>query len=339
MHALTIAIPTYNRPAQLRATLETILPQVLACDQVELLLLDNHSETPVQNILGSLLKQPNNRVRVIRHPVNIGGNANIMRCFELCETDWLWVLGDDDKPADNAVETILRDAGGGHCFAYYWVPEIQKPLFGECEPEKVTGCSTEALLRRFDGNFMQLIFISAAVFNVSKIRPYLLFGYMSATSGMPHLIMAMKAMVRGERWLISRVSIADYVYPGNGNTHNVLTFAYAVPSILSCAVGRDETNAVLQIMRGKHNYLGSPFLTIYRLIEHHQFYTGGSNLRYLFNMVRQMYAPRVTDDPLGWCKWHIASVALMFPKGYVKAIRFYEKQLKKNFSSIRCDRF
>lgn len=104
---LTVAIPTYNRPETLRLTLQQLMPQLTP--DCKLLIVDNCSATPVAELLQDLLP-PDTSVNyeVVRNRVNIGGSANILRCFELCETEWLWVLGDDDVPTRDAIATILR---------------------------------------------------------------------------------------------------------------------------------------------------------------------------------------------------------------------------------------
>ena len=50
---LTVAIPTYNRNATLKATLEHLLPQWN--ERCKLLILDNHSDVPVEETLRDLL--------------------------------------------------------------------------------------------------------------------------------------------------------------------------------------------------------------------------------------------------------------------------------------------
>lgn len=104
---LTIAIPTYNRNEILAENLSLLLPQM--GPQCGLLILDNASPRPVEETLAPLLAQyPDARVEIVRHPHNIGANANILRCFEVCRTDWIWALSDDDTPRPDAVEIILE---------------------------------------------------------------------------------------------------------------------------------------------------------------------------------------------------------------------------------------
>jgi glycosyltransferase involved in cell wall biosynthesis len=103
---LTIAIPTHQRPAPLTKTVAALLPQLTP--EVELLILDNHSPTPAKDVIGELLTRiPTTSWRIVRHATNVGGNQNILRCFEHAHGVWVWTLGDDDDPAPDAVAKIM----------------------------------------------------------------------------------------------------------------------------------------------------------------------------------------------------------------------------------------
>lgn len=107
LHMLTIAIPTYGRNETLAKTIAGLLPQLGG--DCRLLILDNCSPVPVVETLAPVLAQwPQVRYQIIRHRVNLGGTANILRCFELCETEWIWTLGDDDVVCADALATIRR---------------------------------------------------------------------------------------------------------------------------------------------------------------------------------------------------------------------------------------
>ena len=106
---ITIAIPTFNRNTEVVETIKAVLDQFSA--NCQLLILDNASDTSVEM---SLAKQNihlsgRERIRLIRNSVNVGAQANLLRCIELCTTEWLWILGDDDIPKKNAVELILSE--------------------------------------------------------------------------------------------------------------------------------------------------------------------------------------------------------------------------------------
>jgi len=105
---LNIAIPTYNRNANLVRNLEGLLPQLT--DACRLFIVDNHSLVPVEESVAPLLAgHPGLDVTFIRNRYNVGAHANILRCFEYADSDWLWILGDDDLVAADAVKVVLEE--------------------------------------------------------------------------------------------------------------------------------------------------------------------------------------------------------------------------------------
>lgn len=100
---LSISIPTYNRPVQIQEQVRRILPQLN--DKVSLIVYDNCSDYFVSDLF---TEEEKKSFTIKRNPINIGGDANIARCFEKCETDWLWTLSDDDFVTPNAIDKILQ---------------------------------------------------------------------------------------------------------------------------------------------------------------------------------------------------------------------------------------
>ena len=99
MTILSIVIPTYDRNQILEKSLSQLAVQLT--DNVDVLIIDNCSPQPV--CVDRSLKN----VKILRNSINIGGNGNIIRCFEMCESDWIWVLGDDDMPMEEAIQSAL----------------------------------------------------------------------------------------------------------------------------------------------------------------------------------------------------------------------------------------
>ena len=335
---LTIAIPTYNRPVQLKTTLEIIIPQVLACEQVQLLLLDNHSETQVQAVLNTLLPKAHERVNVIRHTANIGGNANVMRCFELCETAWIWILADDDLPAPDAVATILQDARGAHCYAYYWVPNIVRPAFRPEEPISVTGDSFDKLCSYFKNGFTQLMFLSAAVYQMDQMRKYITEGYLTANTGMPHIVMLIKALEEGKTWMVSRRSIVSYNMPPPGERWSRLALAYSLPSLLSCAHDLEETQLFKRVIVDEFGRYFSPRQIFSEVIQQHHFTRNGSHLRYICSLLQNVYRPSFISNPRRWMFWKITGLLTLSPRLFLYLGRKYEKVVNHSMGGINRNR-
>lgn len=100
---LTIGIPTYNRPESIKRTVKALLPQLN--EKVVLKVWDNCSDTPIADLFSDEDKK---KFIIERNKANIGGDANICGVIYHAETKWVWDLGDDDGPLDNAVATILN---------------------------------------------------------------------------------------------------------------------------------------------------------------------------------------------------------------------------------------
>lgn len=198
MNSLTIAIPTYNRNQILVSNLAQLLPQLTA--RCELLIIDNHSDIPVQNSIGTMLASTSAEVQIVRNAANVGGDANILRCIEFAANEFVWILGDDDAPAPDAVSKIFKEidsASGVDVFKFF------DPTTGERPPtdhQKIKGAAT--YLRESD-SLGSLIFISAMVLRVSKAKNHLNQGNFYQTSCASQLIVLLKMMEAGSAAIIS----------------------------------------------------------------------------------------------------------------------------------------
>jgi DNA polymerase III psi subunit len=185
---LTIAIPTYNRPAQLRATVAKVAPQLDG--ECRLLVIDNASPTPATDVLRDVLASvPNDRWQILRNRTNIGGAANVLRCFEMCETPWIWVLGDDDYPLPDAVATIRRQIQTHPDAAYF---NFRTELFHRTESFVTRGAFE--FVDRID-SFSNALLLSTNLFDARAALAQLKFGYTHAYSCAPQLVIVIRALV------------------------------------------------------------------------------------------------------------------------------------------------
>ncbi len=166
MIRLTIAIPTFNRPEPLARTLAVLLPQL--GPETEVVVLDNHSDLPADAVLAPLRPaHPQARVQVVRHRFNIGGNANILRGLEVGAGEWVWILGDDDSPAPDAVKTILA--------AITAQPKADYLNFcTSLQPKRTTytAGNVDEFLDRCD-SLANTLFISAGIYRRERFGHYL----------------------------------------------------------------------------------------------------------------------------------------------------------------------
>ena len=95
---LQIYLITYNRKKQLENTFSQIFAENSPIRDFDITILDNASTDGSSELIQEYAKQHSN-INYIRHPYNIGGNANICRAFELsasCGKEYAWILCDDD---------------------------------------------------------------------------------------------------------------------------------------------------------------------------------------------------------------------------------------------------
>lgn len=185
---LTIAIPSFNRNAKLVANVALLLPQLDAGCQ--LVVYDNCSDVPLATSLHNAgLAHP--LMRVVRHGANIGGNANIIRCYECCETEWLWVLGDDDPVAPDAVERIRREiAAADETILHLSFRADNRPVE---RTERFDLAGEEGFLLGVDCLHFVLL-ISANVIRAPRIKPQLMYAYQYLYSCAPHLVALLFAL-------------------------------------------------------------------------------------------------------------------------------------------------
>lgn len=180
---LTIAIPTYNRVEQIQKQVRSLLPQLT--DEVQLIVYDNHSDIPVKAWFSDEeLKQ----FMIVRNSVNVGGDANIARCFEYCKTKWLWTLSDDDYAKENAVEVVLsyiRDNEDA-TFINFWSPI-----------EKVTNNVADFLqILSHGGVFSSAFTMSVCVYNMNILKNDLYYFYKNLSSMVGPLIMLIRNVLK-----------------------------------------------------------------------------------------------------------------------------------------------
>ena len=92
---LELFLPTYNRKRFLANTLAQLTAPESPVRNCQMTILDNASTDGTKELLEEYAARfPN--IKLIHHPKNIGGNANIARCFELATAPFMWAVCDDD---------------------------------------------------------------------------------------------------------------------------------------------------------------------------------------------------------------------------------------------------
>jgi len=229
---LTVAIPTFNRNEILRQNLIALLPQMDA--NCELLIIDNCSVTPVADTLNDLVQQYSNiKIRFLRNRANIGSGANILRCFEYCTTDWLWILGDDDRVSKNAIKTVICAISKNKDAVFI---NFLSNVFSRTEINKVHGI--DEFIDKLD-HFANFLCISVNVFQVSKIIKYLKYGFQYCYSCGPHIALMLRGLGDNEQVIFSNEAIISKI-----STSNYSDYWSAIPVALGLDTLIENVNGI-----------------------------------------------------------------------------------------------
>lgn len=146
-------------------------------------------------------------------------SANILRCFEECETPWLWVLGDDDEPLPTAVATILRSIREhGECTFL----NFSSPVSERHQAYETRGLAD--FIERLD-SFGNTLFISAGVYKAETIRRNLRIGYHYAYSMAPHIACLLASLGGEGRCFMSADQITKWETNNRGDHWSSLDVA------------------------------------------------------------------------------------------------------------------
>lgn len=190
---LTICIPTYNRPEKVRQRIIELLPQL--SEFVKILIIDNASVEPVVDIVGDLITGID-KVEVVRNKYNIGMSANIARCIEYADTDWLWILGDDDLVTSSAIDRITADIAAADedvcCLKY-------SSYCNENSHDEVLNIKEFLSQKAMGFDYVSNIFlISSSIIKIKNIST--LDKMMDTINSMvPHVVLIFKLLINGGR--------------------------------------------------------------------------------------------------------------------------------------------
>lgn len=252
---LTVAIPTYNRPEKAKNTILDLVPQLNG--EVKIMVLDNHSDVVIGDFVGPLIPQEKrDAVTFIRHRVNIGGDPNFARCFELCDTEYIWVLGDDDKVMPDAISLILQDIN-----QFKHLDLIGFNFNSNCVEETVrTGPkflqSTNDFVYRVD-SFGNCETLSTSVYRTKEYAKYLYNAAWGTYSMASQFVPAIMAMSRGKVLVLSEKTIVQYIRGEDEHAWVDYQLALGIVSLLEMPIGLkdDEYKAFGKLTSRHYNFI------------------------------------------------------------------------------------
>jgi glycosyltransferase involved in cell wall biosynthesis len=187
---LAISIPTFNRADYLGELLNCLCGQInLLQVSVSISVFDNAS-TDRTNELVRKTQSVFPFLKYYRHPTNIGGVANILRCVEFADAEWVWVLPDDCILPDKSIETILQRLETAA------PPLVYARCTSWCDDTDNTAADIRAdsLFLENSCLWQRLAWLPCLVLHRESVHKYIPASYRLAGFSYPHLVLALSAV-------------------------------------------------------------------------------------------------------------------------------------------------
>ena len=232
---LTIIIPTYNRCDSLKETLNDLCLKNI--DQVKIIVLDNNSTDNTESLVREC-KAKYEFIDYKKNKVNIGLNANLLRTIEICETEWLWMLGDDDKINDDCLSKIELKIRGQIDSVLINFSNIS---FVERNSDLLSSGLDEFLC--IMDSFPNLLFISTNIMNAKILKKNISLGYQYSYSMIPYFIMLLDILKNSESKVhFSKQSIVEFRRPEKNEKWSFINLWMGLPTLIEAIPGLSKSN-------------------------------------------------------------------------------------------------
>jgi len=210
---LSIIIPTFNRKDQLENQLKLIFKSRIDLIE-EIVIIDNHSDYNISELVASF---NSDKIRLIVQPFNIKVHNNIAFSFFHAQTEWFWLLSDDDKIEEDAIEKIIdeieRVPSNVAMIKFARTNSPQNNYIANNLKNFIDYYYNEKVIRKGD-----LVFISTNIYNIARLKKYLGYAFEYAYTYVPQIIPIIKGLEEENISIkFSNKNIVKYLSPREGN--------------------------------------------------------------------------------------------------------------------------
>lgn len=205
---IEIMIPTYNRAKYLDSTLNSLLNSPFK--DCKITIRDNASPDNTPEICKKYSQLFENLI-IIRNRKNIGGNANILRCYEEATSEYVWVLADNDilnfddcNDFLNAIESkkygLIICSSANYIYYSNSEPSLDNSIANlikeNSNKENYLENTSHELASIIKNYYFSITsFIPSAIYKTSLIdTEYLISGYNYISRSFPHFPLLVKAL-------------------------------------------------------------------------------------------------------------------------------------------------
>ena len=188
---------TFNRSAELQRTLTAFIDAGLT--NIRMHILDNASTDDTAAVVaGAQARWP--ELTYHRNTFNIGGNANILRAVEIANSEYSWIVGDDDawQLEDISELCAVLNEGKADVIRLGWLvsPQSRGKLLEAAD-----------LVEQEKMFFASLSMISATIIRRDIIKPNIPHAYMGICDAYPQLVPLLRSV--GQRPLLTYSVVRD----------------------------------------------------------------------------------------------------------------------------------
>jgi glycosyltransferase involved in cell wall biosynthesis len=114
---LSICIPTYNRPVQLKNCINSLALQINK--NFEVCISDNSSNYDIKKLIEPFKKKLKIQLNINRK--NLGFAQNVIQATSMAKNEFIWLLGDDDLLIKTAVDNLTKIIKKNFECDFFWI--------------------------------------------------------------------------------------------------------------------------------------------------------------------------------------------------------------------------
>ena len=251
---LSILIPTFNRPEKLLNLVRKLLSLKVS---IPIIISDNHSQIPVEQILNDN-QCLNKNITVIRNKHNLGGGYNVFQCFLLCETNWMWIIGDDDEPLDNSLDIIYSLDSSMNLENVFLLKFNSAAGFFDNNNLIIRGLHE---FHSFNSNlniFSNILFLSNSIFSIKKVKYVLNDSVHYMNSMLPQFSIVLNCLKNNnELLIIGEKYIVKHGKPNSVDHWSVIDLILSLSSLVyhhKTQIERKIISSIIASYREKQNF-------------------------------------------------------------------------------------
>ena len=190
---ISFVIPTRNRIKNLSILLNRLLPQF--DKNCKLIIVDNASdEFDIYDLKKIIEGFPSINFEILRNKVNIGIDANVVKTFEIPDTQWIFPLGDSKLVSTNCVQKIkeyIQKYADASFINFYF-----QDIFHEPRYKNIVINEKEDFSKMIDC-FGNILLFGNTVYRRNAVQPHISQGYRFIYARCPHVAIAIESINEG----------------------------------------------------------------------------------------------------------------------------------------------